>query len=64
MKFDQNSNILIQENAFESFVCEMAAILSRPQCVKHDLIFSTQMFQSKTEQFKDSLRKTKQLKLI
>ena len=32
--FSQNSNIFIQENAFESVVCEMAAILSRPQCVK------------------------------
>ena len=30
---DWNSNILIQENAFESVVCETAAILSRPQCV-------------------------------
>ena len=29
-----NPNIFIQENAFESVVCEMAAILSRPQCVK------------------------------
>ena len=27
------SNIFIQENAFESVVCETAAILSRPQCV-------------------------------
>ena len=26
-----NSNIFIQENAFESNVCEMTAILSRPQ---------------------------------
>ena len=30
---NQNSYIFIQENAFESGVCEMAAILSRPQCV-------------------------------
>ena len=29
----QNSKSFIQENAFESVVCEMAAILSRPQCV-------------------------------
>ena len=28
---NRNSNIFIQENAFESVVCEMAAILSRPQ---------------------------------
>ena len=32
---NRNSNIFIQENAFESVVCEMAAILSRPQCVNH-----------------------------
>ena len=32
MKF---SNIFIQENVFESVICETAAILSRPQCVKH-----------------------------
>ena len=25
--------VFIQENAFENFVCEMVAILSRPQCV-------------------------------
>ena len=31
--FSRNSNIFIQENAFESVVCEKAAILSRPQCV-------------------------------
>ena len=35
--FIWNSNIFIQENAFESVVCEMAAILSRPQCVKTSL---------------------------
>ena len=29
-----NSNIFIQENAFESVVCEKTAIFSRPQCVK------------------------------
>ena len=33
-KFNRNSNIFIHENAIESVVCEMAAILSRPQCVK------------------------------
>ena len=32
--FIRNSNIFIQENAFESVFCENAAILSRPQCVK------------------------------
>ena len=30
---NRNSNIFIQENAFESDVCETVAILSRPQCV-------------------------------
>ena len=32
--FNQNSYIFIQENPFENIVCKMAAILSRPQCVK------------------------------
>ena len=31
--FNRNSNIFIQENALENVVCEMASILSRPQCV-------------------------------
>ena len=31
--FNQNYNIFIQGNVFESVVCEMASILSRPQCV-------------------------------
>ena len=31
---NRNSNIFSQENAFEHVVCEMSAILSRPQCVK------------------------------
>ena len=30
----RNSQISIQRNAFENVVCEMAATLSRPQCVK------------------------------
>ena len=29
----RNSYIFVQENAFENVVCEMAAILSQPQCV-------------------------------
>ena len=33
--FSRNSNIFIQENAFENGVCEMASILSRSQCVNH-----------------------------
>ena len=32
-KFNRNSDIFIHENATESVVCEMAAILSRLQCV-------------------------------
>ena len=38
--FNRNSNIFIQENAFESVICEMVAILSWSQCVKmsHSLI--------------------------
>ena len=31
--FNQNSNIFIQENAFENVICEMTSILSRSQCV-------------------------------
>ena len=31
--FKRNSYIFIKENAFENVVSEMAAILSRPQCV-------------------------------
>ena len=31
--FNLYLNIFIQENAFENVVCEMAAILCRPQCV-------------------------------
>ena len=34
----RNSLIFIQENAFENMVCEMAAILSRPQCVINNLV--------------------------
>ena len=35
--FNQNYNILIHKNAFESVVCEMASILSRAQCVKRNM---------------------------
>ena len=31
---NHNSNIFIQENALENVICEMASMLSRPQCVK------------------------------
>ena len=34
MKFYSEFNIFIHENALEKGVCEMASILSRPQCVK------------------------------
>ena len=33
--FIQNSKVFIQGNPLENVVCEMVAILSRPQCVKH-----------------------------
>ena len=32
--YNRNSNIFIEENAFENVVCEMMFISSRPQCVK------------------------------
>ena len=38
VKLMRNSNIFIQENAFESVVWEMAAILSRPHCVNSDIL--------------------------
>ena len=37
-KFNRNSYIFIQENAFENVVWKMASILSRPQCVKWQLV--------------------------
>ena len=36
--FDQNLNIFIQEIAFENAICEMAAILSRPQYVNSEVV--------------------------
>ena len=36
---NKNFNIFIEENTFESVVCEMAAILSRPQCAKVFLFY-------------------------
>ena len=33
---NRNSYLFIQENAFKDVVCEKAAILSRPQCVKRE----------------------------
>ena len=35
--FNRNSDIFFQENAIESVVCEMAAILARPVCVNTKL---------------------------
>ena len=35
LNVNRNSYIFIQENPFENVVRKMAAILSRPQCVKH-----------------------------
>ena len=37
---NRNSYIFIQENAFENVICEMAAILSQPQCVKLDQLIT------------------------
>ena len=42
---NRNSNIFIQENAFENVVCETAAILSWPQCVNSSIL----KFQSRTQ---------------
>ena len=35
--YNQNSNIFIQENAFENVICKMAAILPQPQAAKQVL---------------------------
>ena len=37
--FNRNLYIFIQENAFEYVVLKMAAILSRPQCVKRKMTY-------------------------
>ena len=34
LNFSRNQNIFIQEKALQNDICEMASILSRPQCVK------------------------------
>ena len=41
---NRNPNIFIQENSFESVVCEIAAILSWPQCVKSGNLFASYRF--------------------
>ena len=43
---NRNSNIVIQENAFENVVWKMAVILSRPQCVKVNQWILRQLNQS------------------
>ena len=43
-KFDENSNVFIQENALENVGCEMASILSRRQCVYRDCLWSFKQF--------------------
>ena len=35
VKFDQNTKLFIHENASETVICEIAAILSRGRCVKN-----------------------------
>ena len=42
---NKNSNSFTQENTFGKVVCEMAAILSRPQCDKRILVFRGAGFQ-------------------
>ena len=37
--FQRNSYIFIQNNAFEN-ICEMASVLSRPQCIKQKTKFT------------------------
>ena len=43
--FDRNSSIFVQENAFEGIVCEMAAILFRPQCVDNNSQWKPKLLQ-------------------
>ena len=38
--FIRNSEIFIQENVLENVVCEMASILSRPQCFKRNPVLT------------------------
>ena len=40
--FNRNWNIFIKKNAFENIVCEIASILSRPQCVNMVIKFGVQ----------------------
>ena len=53
MNFSQNRTIFIKENAFENVVWKMAAILSRPQCVKAKAKWETDLNRMFTqEEFK------------
>ena len=57
-KLQWNSNIFIQENAFERIVCEMTAILPRPQSVNSqeahisEMLIQVQQFSWKKMRFK------------
>ena len=42
--FIVNTNIVIWENAFEMFVCRMAAILSLPQCIRQKTAYIINRF--------------------
>ena len=39
MTINQNTAIFIEDNARENIVCEMAYILSRPQCVNQTTVY-------------------------
>ena len=43
-KLNQNTKLFVQENAFESIVCEMAAILSRERWVNVWYVYALQVF--------------------
>ena len=46
MNFNENFNLFIKENAFENVIQEMAAILSRLQCVNDEAVsVMTSLFQ-------------------
>ena len=41
--FNRNSNIVIQENTFESVICELTAMLPQPHCVNVPLVIRQHM---------------------
>ena len=53
----RNSNIFIQENAFENLVCKMASILPRPQTTWVMRSFSTISLQAIIQTNKDQRRR-------